>query len=71
MTGLLRFKWLWVSLGLLILLIVFMISQLRFHGEVEKISFKSIGLEIEGVLVYPKGQGPHPAIVILHGSGGS
>jgi uncharacterized protein len=38
-------------------------------GETESVIFKSGGLSLAGLLVKPDGKAPHPAIVLLHGSG--
>ena len=44
----------------------------RIHGETEKITFTSAdGAKFHGSLFTPTSPGPHPAIVILHGSGPS
>ena len=42
----------------------------RFKGNKEKISFSS-DIDIDGLLLRPKSPGPHPAILLLHGAGGS
>ncbi len=36
---------------------------------VESVTFSSDGLELEGDLHLPAGPGPHPAVVLIHGSG--
>lgn len=38
-------------------------------GPVEEVTFHSDGLTLAGSLYLPRGQGPHPAIVLVHGSG--
>jgi pimeloyl-ACP methyl ester carboxylesterase len=38
-------------------------------GETERVTFKSGGLSLSGLLVKPDGKAPYPAIVVLHGSG--
>jgi hypothetical protein len=35
----------------------------------EEVSFKGINAQLAGTLILPPTQGPHPAIVLLHGSG--
>ena len=35
----------------------------------EEVSFPAGGLEMKGLLSLPPGQGPHPAVVLVHGSG--
>lgn len=63
-------KWVLVPLtGLLLLALLFTISS-RFKGQKEKISFQS-DIPLEGLLLKPEGAPPHPAILLLHGSGGS
>ena len=55
--------------GLLVLFAIFAITT-RFKGEKEKIVIQS-DISLEGLLLRPEGEGPHPAIILLHGSGGS
>ncbi|GJL93009.1 alpha/beta hydrolase family protein [Hyphococcus sp.] len=44
----------------------------RLHGAAEAVSFNSAdGVHLQGTLISPNTPGPHPAIVILHGSGPS
>ncbi|MGI9548149.1 MAG: alpha/beta hydrolase family protein [Flavobacteriaceae bacterium] len=63
-------KWiLGVVAGLLLLALLFAISS-RFKGEKEQVSFSS-DIPIEGLFLKPEGAGPHPAILLLHGSGSS
>jgi pimeloyl-ACP methyl ester carboxylesterase len=38
-------------------------------GETQRVAFSSGDVSLAGLLVKPDGQGPHPAIVFLHGSG--
>ena len=65
-------KWLWI-LGMLLLPLIYMGSQayyhLLYHGIVENVTFQSGDITLSGVLVRPATQGPHPGIVLLHGSG--
>ena len=59
--------------GVLVLLLGFLGFTVYHHyvwaGETENVTFTSGDLSITGLLVMPKGKSPHPAIVILHGSG--
>ena len=41
-----------------------------YKGEVEYVAFES-DIRLEGVLTKPQSEGPHPAVIILQGSGGS
>jgi len=65
-------KWLWVF-AILLILIVYLGTQAYYHliyqGIVEKITFQSGDITLSGVLVKPTTPGPHPGIVLLHGSG--
>lgn len=46
------------------------LTYINVHGETETIAFvSSDGVQFEGTLFTPTEPGPHPAIVILHGSG--
>ena len=58
-----------IIIGLLVLVALFTITT-RFRGEKEKIVLQS-DISMEGLLLRPEGEGPHPAIILLHGSGGS
>ncbi len=49
-------------------LIVFILIATRFKGQKEKVVFKS-DISIEGLLLRPESEEPHPAIILLHGSG--
>ncbi|MDW3650581.1 MAG: hypothetical protein R8P61_26130 [Bacteroidia bacterium] len=55
-----------------ILLLLFLAYALlaRYKGQVEYVTFES-DIRLEGVLSKPHNQGPHPAVIILHGSGAS
>lgn len=55
--------------GLLVIVVVFIILS-RFKGQKEQVVFHS-DIAIEGLLLRPEGEGPHPAIILLHGSGGN
>lgn len=67
------FKWFWLPIGLLFILLAYMGSQayhhLIYHGVVENVTFTSDDIQLAGVVVKPTTPGPHPGIVILHGSG--
>ena len=52
-------------------LVAFVKYYYSFDGKVQKITFRSNDIEIEGAIIRPHDKGPHPAIVLLHGSGGS
>ena len=41
----------------------------RYNGSVENVSFQSGDVTLKGWFVKPDGAGPHPAVIILHGSG--
>ena len=43
--------------------------HLAWAGATEQVTFKSGDLSVAGLLVKPGGDGPYPAVVILHGSG--
>ncbi len=49
-------------------LVAFIQIVARFKGQKEKVFFES-DISIEGLLLRPEGEGPHPAILLLHGSG--
>ena len=57
-----------IVIGLLVLVILFKVGT-RFKGQKEEVVFQS-DIPIEGLLLRPEGAGPHPAIILLHGSGG-
>jgi dienelactone hydrolase len=64
-------KWFIISVGLLALIVGYIMYNLSFKGNVERITFESNGIEIESVIITPDGPGPHPGIVLLAGSGSS
>jgi pimeloyl-ACP methyl ester carboxylesterase len=43
--------------------------HIRYNGSVETVSIPSDGVTLRGWFVKPEGPGPHPAVIILHGSG--
>ncbi len=61
----------------LLLLVMVMIAvagvfwfSVRFKGNSQPVEFRS-DIDLEGLLIRPDGPGPHPAILLLHGSGSS
>ncbi len=50
------------------LLIAFLAFSLRTFSQ-EDISFNSNGATLSGTLILPKGDGPFPAVIFIHGSG--
>ncbi|WP_297764911.1 alpha/beta fold hydrolase [uncultured Muriicola sp.] len=63
-------KWFWVPLGILVLLVGFYFYKAQFRGVKQEIYFTS-DIELRGLLLKPDTTGPHPAIILLHGAGGS
>lgn len=63
-------KWLWIPLGVLVLLIGFYFYKAQYRGIKQDIHFKS-DIELTGLLLKPETAGPHPAIILLHGAGGN
>ncbi|MBT8284925.1 MAG: alpha/beta fold hydrolase [Flavobacteriaceae bacterium] len=63
-------NWFRVPLGILILLLGLYFYKAQFKGEKQKVSF-STDIELQGLLLRPYTEGPHPAIILLHGAGGS
>ncbi|WP_421763056.1 alpha/beta hydrolase family protein [Ekhidna sp.] len=57
-----------LKIGLPILL-VFGVSIISFATTTKEISFKNRDVTLQGTLYYPKGEGPFPAVVFVHGSG--
>ena len=51
------------------LAIVFVNYNLVYAGIAEKVTIQNGNTELEGILVRPDSPGPHPAIILLHGSG--
>lgn len=45
------------------------VRALRIRTRDEEVSFEQGDAALSGTLILPPGQGPHPAIVLLHGSG--
>lgn len=70
MKKIIKSKWYWSPLIILILLLGFYFFKAQFQGNKQHISFKS-DIELEGLLLKPKTPGPFPAIILLHGAGGS
>jgi len=65
-----RSKYLLIPAALVLGLTIFIQIKTAYLGEVEYISFNS-DIKLEGVLTKPNTPGPHPAVILLHGSGGS
>lgn len=59
-----------ILLAILISVIGLFLLSARFKGSVENVTFSS-DIELEGVLIKPKTQGPHPVVLLLHGAGGN
>jgi len=58
-----------IALITAVLAIVFVNYNLVYAGIAEKVTIHNGDIELEGMLVRPDSPGPHPAIVLLHGSG--
>ncbi|NER13580.1 prolyl oligopeptidase family serine peptidase [Leptobacterium flavescens] len=56
---------------LILAVTVFMKIRIAYDAKPEYVSFKSKDITLKGIILKPEGPGPHPAILILHGSGGS
>ncbi len=63
-------KWFWIPLGILVLLVGFYFYKAQYRGVKQEIYFTS-DIELTGLLLKPDSPGPHPAIILLHGAGGS
>lgn len=61
-------KWLLIPLAALLLLMAFYLFSARYKGVKETIQFSS-DITLDGLLIRPDTPGPHPAILLLHGSG--
>lgn len=59
-----------ILIGALLLTITVLKIKLSFAGSVERVTFES-EIKLEGAIIRPKTPGPHPAIILLHGAGGS
>ena len=64
-------KWFLIPAFLILVITIYVNYKLAFLGTSEDIIFKSHDIEIEGMLLRPDEPGPHPAIVLLQGAGGS
>ena len=60
-----------IALIIAVLAIVFVNYHLVYAGVTEKVTIRNGDTELEGMLVRPDSPGPHPAVVLLHGSGSS
>ena len=63
-------KWILISTIFIIVLGIYANVKLTFKGKTQYITFRS-DIDIEGVLIRPNTPGPYPAILLLHGAGGS
>lgn len=45
------------------------VVHIRYNGTVESVSFQTGDVTLNGSYIKPKGPGPHPAVVLLHGAG--
>ncbi|TVZ59716.1 dienelactone hydrolase family protein [Flavobacteriaceae bacterium MAR_2010_105] len=70
MKKLINSKWLWSPIIIIIMLIGLYFYKAQFQGIKQHISFSS-DIKLEGLLLKPETPGPHPAIILLHGAGGS
>ena len=71
MKNLITSKWLLIPLSVILIIAVYVNYKLAFKGTTEYISFKSHDIIIEGMVLRPEEPGPHPAVVLLQGAGGS
>ncbi|MDU8885828.1 acyl-CoA thioester hydrolase/BAAT C-terminal domain-containing protein [Yeosuana sp. MJ-SS3] len=71
MKRVLKSRWFLIPAALILCLLAFLKYYYSFDGRVQKVTFTSNNHEIEGAIIRPNKEGPLPAVVILHGSGGS
>jgi len=66
-----RFRGLLIGLLLVLLayIVIFINYNLVYAGIAEKVTIQSGDIKLAGMLVKPDTPGPHPGIVLLHGSG--
>lgn len=64
-------KWFIIPAILILGVAIFVNYKLAFKGSEEFITFKSHDIVIDGMILRPEKKGPHPAIVLLQGAGGS
>jgi len=68
-----QFRSRWLLVGLLLVLLMYAMILINYNlvyaGIAEKITLQSGDVQLAGMLVKPDTPGPHPAIVLLHGSG--
>ena len=60
----------WGAIAAALLIAAFAAGRdLVMAGPVEEVTFQSNGVTLGGSLYLPRGAGPHPAVVLVHGSG--
>ena len=66
-------RYLLVPTLLLLLFLFFLfgyyVTNVAYDGKAEKFTIQNSGVELSGILVTPKGDGPYPGILLLHGAG--
>ena len=66
-----RFRW--IPIGILLALLVYTGFFINYHlvyaGIAEEVTIQSGDIQLTGILVRPDTPGPHPAVILLHGSG--
>ncbi len=63
-------KYAFIVLGVVVAVVgVWAIHTYRYKGVVEDVSFQSGDVTMKGLFIKPDGPGPHPVVVLLHGSG--
>ena len=69
----LKFKARWILIGISLIFLGYAIYFFNYHlvyaGVVENVTIQSGDTQLAGVLVRPTTPGPHPGVVLLHGSG--
>jgi dienelactone hydrolase len=64
-------KWFLIPAFLILVMVIFVNLKLAFKGSTEHVTFNSNDIQIEGLIIRPKGPGPYPGVILLQGSGGS